>query len=224
MTLTEDGKIRTAVVTGGHSFQVPPFYEVFRAMPEVDFYPQALDEFTADPKTAGEYDVVVFYHMHRFKPGDALPWYQARMFETLEGLGRASQGICMLHHSLVAFQEWPFWSEVIGIEDRTMHSFHMGQDLAVEIADPDHPITRGISPFTIHDETYRMADADPERGNHLLLTTPHTPSTRTLAWTRTFRESRVFCYQGGHDSRAFEDPNFRAVLHNGIRWLARREG
>src|SRR5207247_7133559 len=30
-TLPNNGKIRTAVVTGGHSFQVPPFYEVFRS-------------------------------------------------------------------------------------------------------------------------------------------------------------------------------------------------
>jgi uncharacterized protein len=220
--LPENGLIRTAVVTGGHAFQVPPFYEVFRAMPEVDFYPQALDEFTFDAELATAYDVVVFYHMHRFKPGDELPWYQGNMFKTLERLGTTPQGILMLHHSLVAFQEWPFWSEVIGMGDRTMRSFHMGQEVHVEVADPEHPVTRGLTPWTMTDETYRMPDADPADGNTILLTTSHDPSARTLAWARTFRESRVLCYQAGHDFMAFDDPNFRAVVHNGIRWLARR--
>ncbi|MBW3624823.1 MAG: ThuA domain-containing protein [Armatimonadetes bacterium] len=221
--LPDNGKIQVAVVTGGHAFQVPPFYAVFRDMPEVDFYPQALDEYTADAKLAGAYDVVVFYHMHQFRPGDELPWYQKQFSSTLERLGSETQGICVLHHGIVAFQEWPFWSDLVGIEDRTLQSFHMDQSVEVEVADPDHPITRGLSGWTMIDETYRMADADPENGNHLLLTTSHPKSMRTLAWTREFRGSRVFCYQAGHDTQTFDDPNFRRVMDRGIRWLARRE-
>ena len=222
-SLPDNGKIRTAVVTGGHTFAVPPFYEVFRSIPDIDFYPQALDEYTADTKLAGEYDVVVFYHMHRFKPGDELPWYQSKFFSTLETLGRESQGICVLHHGLVAFQEWPFWSELVGMEDRGMRRFLFGQEIPVEVADPDHPVTRGVSGWTLRDETYEMADADPAQGNRILLTTSHPASMRTLAWTREFRGSRVFCCQSGHGHEAYDDPNFRAVIRNAIRWLARRE-
>jgi len=40
-----------------------------------------------------------------------------------------------------------------------------------------------------------------------------------IAWTRTFRESRVFCLQSGHDSEAFADANFRRILANAIQWL-----
>ena len=68
-----------------------------------------------------------------------------------------------------------------------------------------------------------MPDADPARGNHLLLTTAHERSMRTLAWTRTFRGSRVCCWQSGHDYQAFDDPNFRHVMSRALRWLARRE-
>ncbi len=218
--LLRNGKIQVAVVTGGHSFQVPPFYEVFRQMSDVDFYPQSLDEFTADDWMAGEYHVVVFYHMHRFKAGDALPWYQGKIFSTLERLGGSPQGICLLHHSLVAFEEWPFWSELAGMEDRTMKAFHMGQSIPVEVANPDHPITSGINDWTPTDETYEMPDARPENGNNILLTTTHPKSARTLAWTRKFRNSRVFCYQSGHDTQTFDDPNFRRILHQAVRWLA----
>jgi type 1 glutamine amidotransferase len=221
--LPENGKIRTAVVTGGHSFQVPPFLELFRSMPAVDAYPQSLDEFTADRRLAFAYDVVLFYTMHRFRPGDELPWYQKEIFRTLEELGAATQGICVLHHALVAFPEWPLWSELVGITNRTGITPHFNQTLTVEVADPAHPITQGIpARWILHDETYGMADADPQQGNHLVLTTAHEPSMRTLAWTRTFRDSRVFCYQSGHDDHAFDDTNFRRVMSNALHWLARR--
>lgn len=222
--LPENGMIRTAVVTGGHSFQVPPFTALFRALPEVDFYMQSLDEYTADRQLAGAYDVVLFYTMHRFAPGDALPWYQKEIFRTLEELGRATQGIGVLHHALVAFPEWPLWSELVGIPDRTGVKPYFDQDLTVEVVDPAHPITRDLpARWRLRDETYVMAEAAPERGNHLLLSTSHETSMRALAWTRTFRESRVFCYQSGHDTHAFDDANYRRVLGNAIRWLARRD-
>lgn len=221
--LPDNGMIRTAVVTGGHSFQVPPFYEVFRSLPEVDFYPQALDEFTADRKLAGAYDVVLFYTMHRFAPGADLPWYQKEIFRTLEELGSKTQGIGVLHHSLVAFPEWPLWSELVGIEERTGITPHFNQELTVAVADDAHPITRGIPPrWTLRDETYTMAEADPARGNAPLLVTDHEASMRTLAWTRSFRDSRVFCWQSGHDYEAFDNPIFRQLMGNAIHWLAGR--
>ena len=62
--------IVTAVVTGGHTFDVPAFLTLFRRMPEIDFYPQHLENFVADEGNACQgYDVVVFYNMHMTVPG-----------------------------------------------------------------------------------------------------------------------------------------------------------
>lgn len=218
-SLPRNGKIQLAVVTGGHTFQVPAFYGIFRDLPGVDFYPQSLDEFTADAALAAAYDVVLFYTMHQFRPEDKLPWYQAKMFSTLEQLGRAGQGICVLHHALVAFPEWPLWSELVGIENRREIETHFNQQVPLHIVDAEHPITRGVGDWTLPDETYVMASPRPEDGNHLLLTTAHPQSMPGIAWTRTFRESRVFCFQSGHDAEAFDDANFRRVLLNAIQWL-----
>jgi uncharacterized protein len=219
--LPQNGKIQLAVVTGGHSFQVPPFYELFRHLSDVDFYPQSLDEFTADPNLAAAYDVVLFYTMHQFSREAVLPWYQANTFSTLEQLGHARQGICVLHHALVAFPEWPLWSEVVGIDNRRDIETDFDQDIAVEVADASHPIMQGIeSPgWILRDETYAMASPRAEDGNHLLLTTSHPRSMNALAWTRTFRENRVFCFQSGHDQQCFENPHFRRILTNALHWL-----
>ncbi len=212
--------IKTAVVTGRHPFDVPAFHAVFRAMPDVDFYPQHMEDFVSDAgKVRQKYDVVVFYNHHQQTPGTEEGWWEKRSLEALQTLGETQQGILVLHHGIVAYRDWPLWAELVGMQNRGM-DYHFGQDIAVEIANAEHPITRGLAPFTITDETYGLPHERP--GSEILLTTDHPHSTRVLAWTRQFRQSRVFCYQSGHDAAAFDNPNFRTVLHNGIRWLAQR--
>ena len=56
--------------------------------------------------------------------------------------------------------------------------------------------------------------------NHILITTDHPQSMRTLAWTRQFRQSRVFCLQGGDGERAWVNAQFRTLLAHGMRWCA----
>jgi len=219
VSLPRNGNAQVAVVTGAHSFQVPPFYEVFRSLSNVDFYPQSLDEFTADAELALSYDVVLFYNMHILQPSDELPWYQSGIFSTLERLGENGQGICILHHALAAFPNWPLWDEIVGMGNRGEIATHYDQQIPLKVVDTQHPITAGISDWALLDETYEMASPREEDGNHLLLTTSHQPSMSGIAWTRTFRNSRVFCYQSGHDSDAFGDENFRRILSNAIQWL-----
>jgi uncharacterized protein len=208
--------IKLAVVTGGHSYDVIAFEQVFRAMPSVDFYVQSLDDFTASAKNAALYDVVLFYTMHRFQPGQPLPWYQKNLFTTLETLGTTPQGIIVLHHALVAFTEWDFWSELVGISDRAS-DYHFTEPVTTQIV-AKHPITDGREAWTMADETYTMNEPRPEDGNTILLTTDHPQSMKSLGWTRTFRQSRVFCYQSGHDARAFENPHFRHIVERGVQW------
>ena len=52
--------------------------------------------------------------------------------------------------------------------------------------------------WDIVDETYNIGDADED--SHILLTTDHPQSMKTIAWTRTFGKARVFCYRGGASS------------------------
>jgi len=70
------------------------------------------------------------------------------------------------------------------------------------------------------DETYAMADAGV--GSEILLTTTHPKSMTTLAWTRTYKNARVFCLESGHDNETFVNPLFQTVLARGIRWTARK--
>jgi len=213
-------KIKTAVVTGRHPFDVPSFHALFRSMREVDFYPQSLEDFVADAgKVRQFYDVVVFYNFHREPPAETEEKWGKAAREALEEVPTSARGILVLHHALLAFPEWRFWSDLVGIPDRSF-GFHMNQTVVVEIADPDHPVTRGLSPWTMIDETYTMAE--PQAGCHVVLTTYHLNSMKALAWTRSVGRARVFCLQSGHGHEAYSNRNFRLVVERAIQWLAGR--
>lgn len=202
-----------AVVTGEHPFDVPAFHRALRATPEVDPYPQSLAEFVADAGDVRDaYDAVAFYNFHR--PGGPPDDETAA---AIEALGDRGQGIVVLHHGLVAFLEWATWDAVCGIADRSIE-VSFDEELAIEVADADHPITEGLGGWTMVDETYTL-DA-PGDDSRRLLETDHPESGPAIAWTRRFRESRVLCFQSGHDDRAFADPHFRTVLGRGLLWAA----
>ena len=142
------------------------------------------------------------------------------MRAALDELGETGQGILVLHHAIVAFTDWGRWDEICGITERKPTGGAADQRMSIEVANSDHPITRGLASWEIIDEFYTMGDAG--EGSEILLTTEHPGSMRTIAWTGTFGKSRVFCYQNGHDAQAFTNPSFQTVVGRGIQWLAGR--
>lgn len=211
--LADSGNISAAVITGGHRFDVPGFQAVFRDMPGIDCYVQHQENWAADVGGVREaYDALLFYNMPRGVPDGVER-------EAFSQLGRSGQGIFLLHHAILAYEQWQPWADMVGIADRSF-GYDVDQEVAVDVADADHPITRGMEGWRMVDETYDMASAG--EGSRVLLTTDHPNSMRTLAWTRRHGRSRVFCFQSGHDGNAYAHPNFRKVVLRGIRWCAGR--
>jgi hypothetical protein len=211
--------IRVAVVTSGHAYDVPNFHWLFRAMPGLEAYIQHMDDFASSPEPVRDsYEVVLFYIMLMAGPtDDQLPWYAGKPKTALEHLGATPQGLLVLHHALLAYPQWPAWSELVGIADRKF-GFYMQQNLRLHVAHQDHPITHGLTDWDMVDETYTMADAG--EGSTVLLTVDHPKSMKTLAWARQYKKSRVFCLQSGHDNVTWANPGFRQVLERGLRWCA----
>jgi len=219
--------IRTAVVTGGHSFGVTGFHLCFRNLRNIDAFIQHMDDFASSPEEERDrYDCIVFYTMLLNIPeGDDLPLYAGDPKSAIKHLGMTSQGIVMLHHSIVAYPQWELWSEMVGMKNRKTRGYRFDQRIQVDFARTDHPIVRGMQPWDMVDETYQLDDADGENalpGNEILLTVNQPESMRTVGWVRGYRESRVFCLQLGHDSQAWNHPNFQEILTRGIAWTTGR--
>jgi len=214
--------LKVAVVTGGHAYDVIKFHKLWQSLAGIEAYIQHIDDFAAaSPAVRAGYEVVVFYIMMMAGPTDeGLPGYRGRPKAALEELGRAEQGIVVLHHALLAYPDWPVWDEVVGLAGRQLAGYEHDETMAIKVSDRAHPITQGISDWTMVDETYDMADAGSD--NQILLTVNQANSMNTLAWAHQYQASRVFCFQSGHDHQAWEDETFREILKRGIAWSGRR--
>jgi hypothetical protein len=215
--------INLAVITGAKSHDVIGFHELFRSLDGINSYIQHIDDFASSAEEVRDfYDVILFYFMMPDGPTDeGLPGYCGQPKTVLEHLKQTGQGIVVLHHALLAYPSWPVWDDIVGIENRELSTYRHDEILEIEVEDPAHPITRGLSNWTITDETYLMPDAG--AGNQILLTVSHENSMKTVAWTRLYQQSKVFCLQLGHDNQAWVDHNFREVLKRGIEWSSRNK-
>lgn len=218
-------KLKVLVITGGHGFEESPFFEVFKANPEITFTHAAHAKTNA---TAWErddlltYDAVVLYDMPR-----TITDAQKAKFLSLFDKG---VGLVVLHHALVSFQQWPDYERIIGgrYPESSGKSgavspevgYQHDVDVPVVIVAKEHPVTAGLNDFTIHDEIYwgyRVGkDVTP------LITTTHPKSGKPLGWCRTEGKSRVLYLQLGHDHLAYENPSFRRLVAQSIRWTARK--
>ncbi len=209
-------KLKVAVIEGQHPYDAVAFHKLFRDMDQIDYYLQGYETWACDwGANADQYDAVLFYHFHQEMPQD--PSNPMRI--AVDRLGRVGKGIIVLHHAILAFPKEPQWSALTGIADRAFNYFPE-QDLVAVPASIDHPIIDGITPFEIHDETYTMNE--PDAHCEVLLTTHHENSMKALAWTRKHHESGVFCFQLGHDDKAWANAGFQTLLHRGILWSTGR--
>ncbi len=219
------GKVRALVVTGGHNFQREPFFAMFDSFGDVEWrevqHPDANDSYA--PEQRDSYDVVVTYDMNQ----KITEGQKAQFLATF----KQGKPLVVLHHAIASYQEWPEYARLIGgkymlsereFEGKTWarSTFKHDVDLKVHIADPKHPITKGMEDFEIHDEAYGGYWVSPNV--HPLLTVDHPESNEVIGWTKTYGRARVVCLQGGHDKLAYEDENYRTLVHRSILWAARR--
>jgi uncharacterized protein len=216
----DNNAIRLAVVTGGHPYDAMSFGDLMRSLPGVCFDVQSVQDICTDfGDYVRHYDVIVFYNMTQQTPQDKYAWDCVSKEKILQIFDRG-QGVCLLHHSILAFPDWPLWGEVCGIADRSF-KYHMSVDMDFKVMSSDHPITRELDDFSMIDEAYEMNSADDSSA--ILLSADHPKSMKSIAWTRRFGQSKVFCYESGHDKQAFNHPRFREILYRGILWLADRD-
>jgi hypothetical protein len=211
-------KLKVAVLVEVHPFDIMNFQNMLWSFDDCECYVQPADLFVQDNENNGKYDVVLYYCMNL--PTPAEDSFLRKYIE--EKLGSTNQGILLLHHALLSFPNWDFWDDVSGMKIRCVDGifeFHQNEIVKYQLLDIDHPILSDIEPCTIKDETYIMGE--PVVGdNDILIQTANTNSIKNIAWTRKYKNSRVFCYASGHDNTTYSSEDFRRILHNGILWCA----
>ena len=82
-----------------------------------------------------------------------------------------------------------------------------------------HPITAGLQPIDLVDETYWPLVGELNRVQ-VLATADEGGKSWPMLWTYQPGQGRVFCSIPGHYSSTFDDPVFRTLLLRGVAWAA----
>lgn len=212
------------VVTGGHSYDTVAFRKLFSDNQGIkaDMIAQpganramAEGEFT-------RYDAVVFYDMWQDITSD-----QKQAFVDLTKQGT---GLIFLHHSLVSYQKWDEFEQILGgryiqkgYADDTSQLSGFKHDIEMEasVLNSEHPVTYNMNNFAITDEGYTNIRILPDVKALLKVDHPH--CTDTVAWTNKYKNSRIVYVLFGHDSKAFRNEYYQRLLFSAIEWVTGRE-
>jgi type 1 glutamine amidotransferase len=163
-----------------------------------------------------DYDVLVFY-----TSGYKLNEAQER---ALDKFVEDGGGIVGIHGASLTFGNSQVWLRLLGAK----FAGHIPgtHPLNIVIADPKHPITAGVGPFTITDEEYKHNFAKVDR--HVLARFRERPpqsdqkANMDILWTREIGKGRVFYCALGHGKKAWENPAWQKLIVQGILWAAGR--
>jgi type 1 glutamine amidotransferase len=136
----------------------------------------------------------------------------------LEAVRVGGTGVAGVHGGMGdAFRNEPAYQEMVGGQ-WVSHPGGDGVSYTVHIVDPTHPLTRGLSDFTVRSEQYYM-HVDP--AIQVLATTAFGPVAMPVAWTKRYGQGRVFYCSVGHDPELLRGREMAALLRRGFTWAAR---
>ena len=139
----------------------------------------------------------------------------------------SGKGFALFHAASASFHTWPEFQQLIaatwgkGTGHGPRHTFK------VTIGDQDHPITRGLRDFWIHDELWHRMATQPTM--EVLCTAFSAKDRRgtgrdepVAIWTR-FGKGRCFNLVLGHDVKAMRNVAWRTLMLRGTEWAATDE-
>lgn len=211
--------VKIMLVTGGHGFDTLQFFDMFDALPEIEYehfqQPKANQKLVKD--LAEDFDMLVFYDM----------WKTISEAEKSAYLKLTQQGkpFLFLHHSIASYQDWPEFEKLLGgryiekgngvkVEDQSNYEHDVWVYTKVENYTA---VTVGFKESRFFDEVYgnvRIAeDVLP------LLKTSHPKSMEYVVWQHKYNNSQVVYIQPGHDYRTYANEEYRKLLLQAIKFL-----
>jgi len=157
------------------------------------------------PEVLAHYDALMIYANHK-----TLTEAQE---QALVAFVEGGKGLVALHCASAMFTAAPRYIPLVGGEFQS----HGAGEFSAEIVVPDHPVTRGVKPFTTWDETYvhtRHNTAD----RTVLMERVDDKGREPYTWVRTQGKGRVFYTAFGHDERTWRNPGFQQLVEQGTTW------
>jgi type 1 glutamine amidotransferase/HEAT repeat protein len=171
----------------------------------------------ASPKLK-DWDLVIIHFMDWEKPG---PGPEAR--ENLKQFVSSGKGLMLTHFACGAWDgnEWPEFARLAGrVWDPKLRGHDPHGNFTVEIADPEHPITKGMQSFETLDELYTCLAGDTPIHVVVKATSKVDKKEYPIAFVLNYGKGRVFHSVLGHDARAYAAPGVGELMRRGCAWAA----
>lgn len=113
------------------------------------------------------------------------------------------------------------WADLIGGRWIPGTSWHPPlAATTVQVTDPEHPVTAGLTELAVTDERY--CDLEVHPGNAVLVDHAEDGRRHPIVWARQADGVRVVHDALGHDPAAYDGADRRALLGREVNWLLRR--
>ena len=138
----------------------------------------------------------------------------------------SGKGILPIHCASYCFRNSAEYVKMVGGQFWR----HTMDSITTKTLQPEHPVMKGLQPFTAYDETYLHSQLMPD--NNVLAEREiksdqkkdrSSPATEPYTWTRTYGKGKVFYTAYGHDERTWEQNGFQSLIYNAILWAVNDE-
>lgn len=185
-----------------------------------------------DPTAFDNADTILLY----MDGGSRHPVVQRNRLAEIDQLMKRGVGLCCAHYAVEVPKEkgGPDLTEWIGGYYETGFSTNPHWDAKFESL-PEHPITRGVRPFTINDEWYYnirfpegtsgvqplLVATPPDRSRRTAAAKAHPGRAEVVAWAiERPSGGRGFGFTGGHNHVNWGNDDFRKLVLNALLWTA----
>lgn len=218
---------RVLLVTGedykGHKWQET--YPVLKAGLEKDS--RLIVDVLADLKSLAtvrlpDYDAVIL-HFKNYDP--KVPGRKA--FDNLDNFVKEGGGLMLLHFGCGAFEE--FKDDFVKVVGRVWFGMKPPPgkrqhdprgEFTVNIADANHPITKGMEDFTTLDELYTCLEGDAPITTVATAVSTIDKEPHPIAYVFQYGKGRVFQSVLGHDTVAFAAEGPAELHRRGCAWVS----
>ena len=162
------------------------------------------------------YDVLVFTHFAK-----SLPMLSDAAKENLVQFVQGGKGFYVQHLASASYGEWEEFGKMCGRHWVMGTSGHGPRSVfKCQVANTDHPITKGIKDFKIFDELYAKLQGDEEIDVLVTADSDWSEQTESMGLTPTYGKGRCVPNALGHDRKALMDPVNQKLIARGVEWAA----
>lgn len=163
-------------------------------------------------ETLAKYDLIVSNWNAWGKP--AVPQWPDAMRAAFLDFVRGGKGFVVVHAGGSSFGDWPEYQQIAGTWWQLGQTHHGAPSQFTVTPAADHPITRGVEPFSTTDELWQKP------GTHPAAKIIATADNQPVALVTELGKGRGFAILLGHNGAFMDNPGFQTLLRRGAEWAA----